>query len=204
MPPATAIQRLVNALAEREGREHAAKMLAHAIGAEALLILVRDPETSAIIPAPGFSRTLPGGPSWRAFLAACARPGQFMMEVEHPDSHGRKIVRASVSADGAVTAVIGGVPDIEAFELSKQLLPIIRLLQSEFEVISARGAAAVAAMANQQASALAATIDEARRRLAEQANQLRSALDEAARLNNELTELTHTLEQRVEMALADR
>ena len=199
-----AIQQLVDALAECDGREQAADALAHVLGAEALLILVRDRETGAVVPASGFPRTLPGGPTWRAFLAACERPGEYAMEVDHPDRHSRKTVRAYASADGSVTALIGGAPRSGASALSQQLLPIIRLLQSEREVIAARGATAAAALANQQASVLAATVDEARRRLAEQASQLQSALGEAARLNGELTELTHTLEQRIEAALAER
>ena len=200
----TAIQRLVDALAEREGRAQAAEALAHALGAEALLILVRDRETGAVVPASGFPRTLPGGPTWRAFLAACGHPGEFSMEVDHPDRHSRKTVSAHASSDGSITALIGGAPRSRTSALSLQLLPIIRLLQSEREVTAARGAAAAAALANKQASVLAATLDEARRRLAEQASQLQSALGEAARLNGELTELTHALEERVEAALAER
>ncbi len=198
------MQQLVDALAERDGREQAADTLAQALGAETLLILVRDRETGAVVPASGFPRTLPGGPSWHAFLAACERPGEYVMEVDYPDRHHRKTVRAHACADGSVTALIGGTPRSGASALSQQLLPIIRLLQSEREVIAARGAAAAAALANQQASVLAATLDQARRRAAEQASQLQSALRETARLNGELTELTRTLEQRIEVALAER
>ena len=169
-----------------------------------LLILVRDPTTEAFVPAPGFPRTLPGGETWRSFLAACARPGEFVLDVEHPERGVRKTARAYASTDGSVIALIGGAPRIGASALCEQFLPIIRLLQAEGEVIAARGAAAAAAMAHQQASALTATVDDARRRLAEQAGQLRSALDEAARLNRDLTELTRSLEERVETALAER
>ncbi|MEO7072202.1 MAG: ATP-binding protein [Rhodanobacter sp.] len=198
------MQQLVDALAERDGRAQAAEALAHALDAEALLILLPDSETDALVPAPGFPRTLPGGPSWRAFLSACARPGEYVMEVDHPHRHSRKTVRAHVSLDGVVTALIGGAPRSAASALSQPLLPIIRLLQSEREVITARGDATAAAQANQQASLFAATVDEARRRSTQQANQLQAALGEAARLNSELTELTLTLEQRIEAALAER
>jgi PAS domain S-box-containing protein len=201
---ALAIQRLINALADRDGREQAASVLARALGAEALLILVRDPDSCALMPAPGLPRTLPGGPTWRAFLDACARPGELAMDVEYPDRNSRKAARACASEDGSVVALIGGAPRVAASSLSEQLLPIIRLLQSEREAIAARGAAAAAAHANRQADLLAATIDEARARLAEQAGDLRRALGDAARLNRELTELTQTLEQRVEAALAER
>jgi PAS domain S-box-containing protein len=197
-------QRLVNALAEQDRRDQAAAALARSVGADALLILVRDSGSGALLPAPGFPRTLPGGATWRAFLNACAHPGEFAMDVAHPDRLSRKSARAYVSANGSVTTLIGGNPHISARGLSELLLPIVRLLQSERQVTAAQGAAAAATLAAQQTSALAASLDEARRRLSEQATQLQRALNEAARLNRELTELTHTLEQRVETALAER
>lgn len=201
--PATA-QRLANALSEREGRGEAAEALAKALGAEALLILVRDPDCGAITPAPGFCRTLPGGPTWRAFLAACVHPGEFIMDLHYPDRHSRRTARACVANDGSVIALIGGKPRTSAATLSDHLVPIVRLLQAECEAIAARGAASAATLATRQSSALAATLDQARRRLAEQAAQLQGALAEAERLNRELTDLAHTLEQRVEVALAER
>ena len=70
------LQRLVNALSEREGATRAAEALARAVGAEALLILIRDPDSGAIVPAPGFPRTLPGGPTWRAFLNGLRASGR--------------------------------------------------------------------------------------------------------------------------------
>ncbi|MEO6926805.1 MAG: ATP-binding protein [Rhodanobacter sp.] len=198
------MQPLIDALADRDGRAQAADALARALGAEALLILVSDSETGAVVPAFGFPRTLPGGPSWHAFLAACERPGDYLMDVDYPDRLSRKAVRAHVSEDGSVTALIGGTPRYTAAALSQQLLPVIRLLRSEREVIAARGDAAAAGLANRQASVFAATVDQARRRSAEQASQLQAALGEAARLNAELTELTLTLEQRIEAGLAER
>ena len=204
MTDAPAPQALLNALTDPASREQAAESLARALGADMLLILVRDRTTEAFVPAPGFPRTLPGGETWRSFLAACARPGEFVLDVEHPARGVRKAARAYAWTDGSVIALIGGAPRISASALCEQFVPIIRLLQAEAEVIAARGAAAAAAMASQQAAALTATVDDARRRLAQQAEQLRSALDEAARLNRDLTELTHGLEERVEAALAER
>jgi len=197
-------QALVNSLAEREDRAQAADALARALGAESLLILLYDPDSGALVPAPGLPRTLPGGPTWRAFLAACERHGEFAMDVEHPAKDQPKLARAYAAPNGSVTVLIGGAPSVGAHVLSEALLPIIRLLQAEREVAAARGAASAAAMVSQQASALAATVDEARKRLAHQAAQLRAALDEAARLNAELTAFTSDLEGRVEIALAER
>jgi signal transduction histidine kinase len=197
-------QRLIDALSEREGRPDAAARLARASGVEALLIFVRDPDSQAIIPAPGFPRTLPGGPSWKAFLDACVDGGEFALEVEYPSRGITKTAHAHVSGDGCVVALIGGKPQLRPAALALSLRPILRLLQAEGEVISARGAAAAAALAMQRTSGLADTLDEARRKLAEQTTQLHEALKRADHLNHELTQLTQGLERRVEETLAER
>jgi len=198
------IRKLVDALADPDERCQAADALASALGADALLILVRDLESGAFLPAPGFPRTLPGGPTWRSFLAACAEEREFTMEVDHPSRAERKTARAHTAPGGSVTVLIGGTPRLDVGALSEYLAPIIRLLETEQQVAAARGAAAAASLATRQASALAANLDEARRRLAAQATELQAALSEAARLNRELTDLTHSLEKRVEAALAER
>jgi len=204
VPDPIRIQELVNALADPDERCRAADALASAVGADALLILVRDGESGAFLPAPGFPRTLPGGPTWRSFLAACAEGGEVTMEVDHPSRAQGKIARAYIAPGGSVTILIGGAPSLAVGPLTEYLAPIIRLLQTEQQVAAARGAAAAASLATRQASALTANLDEARRRLAAQTTELQSALSEAARLNRELTDLTHTLEARVEAALAER
>jgi signal transduction histidine kinase len=47
-----------------------------AMGAEALLVFIRDDEVGLLLPAPGFPQTLPDGKAWRAFLADCVQHGQ--------------------------------------------------------------------------------------------------------------------------------
>jgi hypothetical protein len=54
-----------------ELRGAASRALANAMGAEGLLIFVRDEELDLLLPAPGFPQTLPDGRRWRAFLAKC-------------------------------------------------------------------------------------------------------------------------------------
>ena len=53
-----------------------ARELAQALGAEDLIVFIRDEEVDALLPAPGFPQTLPDSPAWRAFLADCVERGE--------------------------------------------------------------------------------------------------------------------------------
>ncbi|MDB5453121.1 MAG: hypothetical protein JWO33_1699 [Caulobacteraceae bacterium] len=182
--------RLVNRLADRDGRREAAARLAAEAGAEALLVLLRDPEVDALRPAPGFDQTLPGGPSWRAFLAACAEPGELAAEVAWPDRDTLKPVCAYVASDGTVLALIGGAPAITPAELARLMPLAFALLATETVALAASGLAAAARGATSRATSLAGVLDAARAELAGQAKQLRA--------------LNETLEHRVAEEIAER
>ncbi len=198
------IRRLVEALGDPPVRSTAAHALAGALGAEALLILLADPEAGALTPAPGFHATLPGGPSWRSFLAACRKPGELVTELAYPTLADRKPARAFASEGGAVVALIGGAPSLSASALHDELSLLIRLLMTERSAASAAGAAAAAAEAHQQAAAVASVLDRARARLAQQSAELQAALRHASHLNEELRQLTASLESRVAAEIAER
>jgi signal transduction histidine kinase len=194
----------VNGLAEPTGRSAAAYALAREIGAEALLILLTDPEAGVLVPAPGFASTLPGGPTWRALLTAWHEPGELVLEAAFPTIVETKPVRSYASDAGAVVALIGGAPSISARDLHDQLMVLIQVLRTEQRASAAEGAAASAAQAHRQARVVAAVLDDARARLAQQSSQLQVALGAASRSNEELQALTATLEARVASEIAER
>ena len=198
------LQRLIKGLGDPAGRSAAADALARAVGAEALLILLEDPDAGVPAPAPGFFSTLPGGPTWRAFLAACGKPGEFATDVAFPNLTDIKRVRAYASEAGVVVALIGGAPSVTALELHEQLSLVIRLLRTEQTAAAAQGAAAAAAQAHRQAAAVAGVLDQARARLGQQSAELRTALAESSRLNEELRGLAATLEERVAKEIGER
>ena len=78
------IHSLVVALAAAGRRGEAAAALAAALGCETLALLVRDTALNVLLPAPGMPKTFPGGPQWRAFLAACGKPGRHQAMVDLP------------------------------------------------------------------------------------------------------------------------
>jgi signal transduction histidine kinase len=177
--------------------------VAQRLGAAALLILVRDPETDTLRPAPGFAQTLPGGATWAAALARCAQPGEFLARIAYPDAH--SFEDADIWADGgAAILLVGGAPRVGAGEIAGAARLLLALLACEAEADAARARAEVAGAASERAKALARSLDEARARLAENARALREALAEAAHLNRELHVLNETLEQRVNDEMAER
>ncbi|MFH4259038.1 hypothetical protein WAJ21_21725, partial [Acinetobacter baumannii] len=56
-------------------RPGAARALAAVVGADDLLVFIRDREVDALLPAPGFPQTLHDARGWRAFADECARRG---------------------------------------------------------------------------------------------------------------------------------
>ncbi|WP_426031387.1 ATP-binding protein [Caulobacter sp. DWP3-1-3b2] len=198
------LARLLSALADRAVRASAAASLANHLGAQDLLILLRDPELGVLRPAPGFRQTLAGGPTWTNLLARCGGEGAFRTSVAYPHLQDLEPVDVCVGPEGTVLVLIGGAPRVRASELAQGAALVIALLQSEARVDAALASAHAAGDASRRATALAGSLDQARAQLAGNALALREALSEAARLNSELRLLNETLEQRVQEEIADR
>ena len=194
----TAIE-LLNGLAERSRRQEVAAELARYWGVEAVLVLIRDTELGVLRPAPGFRQTLPGGPTWRDFLAGCAQPGEHNGKVAFPDRDRVVLARAYVAeGDYGALFLIGGTPTLSYSQFERLPFPLLwALLQAETAQHAASGSVAAAREATQRATALAGALDRARTESQRTAADLKRALEEAARLNRELHELNETLEKRV-------
>ncbi len=189
---------LFNLLADIRQREAAAAALAREWGAEAVIVLIPDPELGTLRPAPGFRPTLPGGPSWRHFLAACRQPGEHHGEVDFPE-RGRMVAACShAGADGAVLALLGGVPSLSATEFMELPFPLLSaLLCAEAAGGAAEGLVAAAREATRRTTAFTEALDRARSETDAKAAELEAAMAEMARLNQQLRSLNDTLEERV-------
>jgi signal transduction histidine kinase/CheY-like chemotaxis protein len=171
--------RLVSRLALPGERRNTARAIAHALGAEDLIIFVRDPALGLLLPAPGFQQTLPRGPEWRQFLDGCdsqsANDG--VLPSLSPDKPPQRVV-ALPEEDGALALFIGGSdlgPSAQTFIL---LMPLVAaVFRREREAQIAQNNAHGARAAAEKAELLAATTDRARAALrdallkADQANQ---------------------------------
>ena len=116
---------LIGQLAHPGTRTVAAKALGLALGATDLLLFLRDPEVGLYLPASGFSQTLHGGGTWRAFVDAAASRGAATGRMWSPASDSELDAWGyRVEGDG-VLVLIGGAPDEARV---RELLPLFGLL----------------------------------------------------------------------------
>ncbi|HJU20067.1 MAG TPA: ATP-binding protein [Stellaceae bacterium] len=189
---------LFNRLADRRQREAAAAELARHWRAEALIVFIPDRELGTLRPAPGFRQTLPGGPEWRHFLAACRQPGEHRGAVPFPERGHNRAICAHVGADGAVLALLGGTPTLSRDEFARLPFPLLSaLFCAEAAETAAAGLAAASREATRRATALTAALDCARSETDAKAAELEAAVAEMVRLNRRLQDLNDTLEERV-------
>ncbi|MDB5946875.1 MAG: hypothetical protein JWQ33_1901 [Ramlibacter sp.] len=207
---ARAIHSLVTALAPAQGRGQAAAALAAALGCDSLALLVRDAALGGVLlPAPGMPKTLPGGPQWRALLAACATPGRHRAIVDLPA--GSAHAATALSHVGLVAVLVGGEPQEDGLEVLDAELPLLEaLLRTEQALKIGTAEAAEARDAASRAHTLARALDASRAASAKLNQQLRrehERKDEflamlAHELRNPLAPLVNSIEilRRVELS----
>lgn len=157
-------------------RDEPGRAVARHLGAEHLLVLIRDAELDVLLPAPGFPQTLPGGPAWRALLRTCRTPGRHTGRVPYPDRSTECVAVAHVGGDGTVFLLLGGDPREPLEPLPPPLLG--GMLQAELRATLAAGVAQVARDQARHAEALTLSLEAARA-------ELERAMARAARLNEE-------------------
>lgn len=189
---------LLNRLADRAQRAEVAAALARHWGVEALFVLVPDHQLGGLRPAPGFRQTLPGGSSWRHFLARCREAGEQRDMVAFPDRTRMVAALAFVAEDGPALVLLGGAPTLSYAEFKALPFALLSgLLRAETAEQAASGLVAAARDTTRRTATLATALDRARAETAAKAGELQKALAEAARLNEQLRRLNETLEERV-------
>ncbi|MGI8423460.1 MAG: hypothetical protein ACR2NO_05025, partial [Chloroflexota bacterium] len=174
--------RLVAALGEASGRWASAQRLATHLGADALLILVEDPDVGAMLPAPGFPPTLPGGPEWRAFLTAARHSGVHRGRVGYPTAQ-QLVPVVAYFQSGILLVFIGEACDPTRIEALGPIVPLLACtLLSEHSVQAARGEVKAAQEHVRHTENLARALDAARgqvertvRELEQQTGELQDA-----------------------------
>jgi len=183
-------------------RAGAAQHLAEFLGADHLILFVKDEETGSNLPAPGFPQTLPGGRAWRDLVASCT-PGVVVNGTLAWPGGGDALPATAVAAeDGVVVVLLGGHPRIAA---CVEILPLLGLVAAVFRAeqraLASEGQAAVVRAAARQADALATALAHAQGELSAVLRQLREAdrrKDEfiamlAHELRNPLAAATHAV-----------
>jgi signal transduction histidine kinase/ActR/RegA family two-component response regulator len=153
---------LAAALASSAGRREAAQRLAAHVGATALLMLVHDELVDALVPAPGFAQTLPGGKAWQAFLARARHAGIHEGEVGYPTA--ALLVPAVAYSDAGIAIVfLGAQCDRTRIDQLRLLAPLLAaMLRSEQAAVVARGEQQNAEDRAREAQVLAQALDKAR------------------------------------------
>lgn len=186
-----AVLERLTGLISPEQRGASAEALATLLGAETLIVFVNDTIVDALLPAPGFTQTLPIGRLWQAFLRGGAGKSVHRGTVPWPTAKERKSALGIFSACGAALVLIGGDPrEEEASEIVHYLPLLCAAFSGERAVAHCAAEARFAAQLAQQTRELALNLDQARR----------AAQDEIAarkRAEAEVRELNERLEQRV-------
>ncbi len=150
------------ALTQREGRSAAARLLAGRVGADDLIMFVRDPSVGQSLPAPGFRQTLHGGRTWRALVekAIVGQSAEAQVMLDEGDLHH---AHAIGSEDGTVAVFLDGQPRQDRVQVVRSLLPFLgAIFRMEAITLRAEGDLVVARQSAKAASELAAKLDAAR------------------------------------------
>jgi signal transduction histidine kinase/ActR/RegA family two-component response regulator len=181
---------LLRPLARSDRRVEAARELARLLGADDVLLYVRDAVLGVMLPAPGMPKTVPGGPAWRAFLRRCLREPRVAGTVDLPA--GCEVQALAIAQDGAALILLGArAPDAASLDEVEGEFPLLAaLLVAEQQLQIERAEAAEARDAASRAHDLAQALDRARAASAELNLQLRH---EHERKDEFLAMLAHEL-----------
>jgi signal transduction histidine kinase/ActR/RegA family two-component response regulator len=154
---------LVVGLADAENRPAKAKALAAALGSDELMVFLHDEDADALMPAPGWRKTLPGGAAWHEFLARAKDDGFHRGEVPWAGA-ARQIV--GCAAQGLVVVFIGGTLRDADAQLVCSMAPLLKAAVSAQQALAATTGELEAARSEiRQAAALMKALDETRTQL---------------------------------------
>jgi signal transduction histidine kinase/CheY-like chemotaxis protein len=147
----------VAAMADAKRRADAARTLARQVGAEDLIIFVRDEAIGRSLPAAGFPQTLRGGSAWRNLVDQAIEAGSAEASI------GPELASAIGLPDGTVAVLLGGRPDAEVLKTLKILLPLLgSLFRAESVTRRAEADSILAQQAAAQSTELASKLDVTR------------------------------------------
>jgi signal transduction histidine kinase len=175
--------------------------LAKHLGAEDLIVFIEDPDLGALLPAPGFPQTLPGGQTWRAFLARTGADGCHSGVLPVPGSSGPVSALGVAAEDGSVLVLLGGNPECDAVDDVRLLLPLLSTaLQGENVSRIAAGHQSMARESAGQAKALTEALGTTRRNLQQALGDAKAAHHRLAFLAEASTLLSSSLDYETTLA----
>ena len=196
VPVAPLLLQLAARLRHPETRSAAARELAAAMGAESLILFIRDDEVDALLPAPGFPQTLPDGKAWRAFLAECSARGHAHASLPLAAGGEPRPAVGYAWENESVLAVLGTRAATLDVSWLQALLPLFAgIFRAEHVAALATAQARLARDSAARAAVLAQMLDKARL-------QVETALAAARAARTELEEKNAQLQdQAIEMEM---
>lgn len=197
-------------LMEPERRGKAIRAVSDLLAIETFIVFVHDPEIGKLLAAPGFPQTLPERDAWHGFLATTRASSVWNGSLPWPNATNFMPAVGMQLGPTAATVFLGGSPSQAALAEAGALLRLLTTgLGCERAVTSASVQLQLARQVSQETSALATSLDEARRAAqAEVAarkgaeHALREARDELANINlaleHRVQERTRTLEETIQ------
>jgi len=150
------------AMAEPERRAAAARTLARDLGAEDLIIFVRDEAIGRSLPAPGFPQTLRGGSAWRNLVDRAIAAGSASFDA----ADGVQQPAAAIGLPDGTVAVLLGTPEPARLTELRILLPLLgALFRAESITRNAEADSILARQSAAQSTELAAKLDVTRAEL---------------------------------------
>lgn len=189
----TLIRLLVDLL--EPARRHAAiAEIADLLAVDTFVVFVPDAEIGKLLAAPGFPQTFPDRKVWFDFIGASKTREAHRGSLPWPEHNILVPAVGMKVGEGSVMIVLGGRPDAEQVkELGDLIQLIVPGLACERTVATVGVQLQLAHQATRESSALAASLDEARRAAQEEVAarkkaeaDLRNARDELARTNLQL------------------
>lgn len=191
--PTTELLAQIGRLATTHDRADAARQIARFFGGSDFLILLRDSEIGALLPAPGFRQTFPNGKAWRSFLRETIEHGEHLGTLQVGPA---ETVPAGGYAfgDDAAVLILGAAPPATEMQWIREIMPLIvatlRAEQlSEQAAVEARMARDMAT----RAAMLTQTVDRTRRQLEATIADLKVARTAAEHANKAKSEFLATM-----------
>jgi signal transduction histidine kinase len=186
----------VVALTRADARDDAAIALGELLGGERVIIFVSDAEAGALLPAPGFPQTLPGGRAWRRFVEACAAAGEGRHRALARPGGGDPCPAYGIAHGPDVVAVVIGTDECTPALLElRALLPLLAsTFRGERAAAHADTQAQLARQAAAHAEALAYALDATRGELQRALAVAKAARREAEEASRQLQEHARELQ----------
>ncbi len=123
MPLLTQTVNLVTKLTDAAHRHETAHALASYLGAEYLLLFIRNTDKEPLVLAPGFPQALPHKEAWHAFLSQCAKTDGCSAILPYPKAvESRRALAYTADHGNIVLVLLGGT------KISDELFSVIALL----------------------------------------------------------------------------